>query len=125
MFRHSGIKGMLERCGYIALLHIIYGTFVNLLVSKFREPHPKGRSLVPLLQDSNQNGKIERFSHRGRWGGGGKETPGRSKVLWCIRCNTRWRLCSKWTAGPWLSDISKDPGETKNLIKVHPGVAKE
>ncbi|MGY8781739.1 MAG: arylsulfatase, partial [Fidelibacterota bacterium] len=68
------------------------------------------------------------FSHRGRWGGGGRGKPTRAEAKYygaSIR-NKRWRLVFEMdSAGPWLSDISKDPGETKNLMKVHPEVAEK
>lgn len=90
---------------------------------------PKGRSLLPLL-DNPEAEWPERtiFSHRGRWGGGGRGKPTRAEAKYygaSVR-NDRWRLVFEMDAkGPWLSDISNDPGETTNLIEVYPEIARK
>jgi len=125
-------KGMLGEGVDISALtaHVdLYRTFCQLAGVEIPRSNltPKGRSLVPLLQDSKSKWKDRTlFSHRGRWGGGGRGKPTRAEAKYygaSVR-NKRWRLVFEMdSAGPWLSDISKDPGETKNLIKVHPEVA--
>ena len=92
-----------------------------------------GRSLIPLLQypkGSWQDPWQDRYTffHKGRWGkagaegrwGKGKTDPDDSKYLGFAVRSERWRL-----VGPnELYDLSKDPGETTNVIKQHPETAK-
>ena len=127
-------KGMLSEGVDISALtaHIdLYRTFCQLAGVEIPKSSltPKGRSLLPLLKDPTAKWKDRTlFSHRGRWGGGGRGKPTRAEAKYygaSIR-NKRWRLVFEMDSeGPWLSDISKDPGETKNLIKVHSEVAEK
>lgn len=88
---------------------------------------PAGRSLLPLLEDPDAEwADRSLFAHRGRWGGGGrgKKTRTLAKYYGASVRTQRWRLVYEMDGeGPWLSDISQDPGERKNLINEYPEVA--
>ena len=110
----------------------LYRTFCALAGAKIPESTlpPKGRSLLPLLEDSNAKWSDRTlFTHRGRWGGGGrgKKTRALAKYYGASVRTQRWRLVYEMDSkgGPWLSDISSDPGEQKNLINEFPEVAEQ
>ncbi len=109
----------------------LYRTFCSLAGAKIPESTlpPRGRSLLPLLEDPNAEW-LDRtlYSHRGRWGGGGrgKKTRALAKYYGASVRTQRWRLVYEMDSeGPWLSDISADPGETKNLVNEYPDVAEQ
>jgi arylsulfatase A-like enzyme/pimeloyl-ACP methyl ester carboxylesterase len=109
----------------------LYRTFCSLAGAKIPESTlpPKGRSLLPLLEDPTAEWPDRTLcSHRGRWGGGGrgKKTRALAKYYGASVRTQRWRLVYEMDSeGPWLSDISADPGETKNLINESPEVAEQ
>ena len=109
----------------------LYRTFCGLAGAPIPQSPltPKGRSLLPLLENPKAEWPERTiFSHRGRWGGGGRGKPTRAEAKYygaSVR-NDRWRLVFEMDSeGPWLSDISRDPGESTNLIDTHPGIAEE
>ena len=109
----------------------LYRTFCALAGAKIPESSltPKGRSLLPLLETPEATWTDRTlFSHRGRWGGGGrgKKTRALAKYYGASVRNQRWRLVYEMDGqGPWLSDISADPGEQKNLITEYPEIAEQ
>ena len=109
----------------------LYRTFCELAGAQIPEGPltPNGRSLVPLLENPKVKWKDRTiFSHRGRWGGGGrgKATRAEAKYYGASVRNQQWRLVFEMDSNaPWLSDISTDPGETRNLIDTHPHVAEK
>jgi len=126
-------KGVLGEGVDISALtaHIdLYRTFCQLAGAEVpRGPvTPKGRSLLPLLKNPKSRWPDRTiFSHRGRWGGGGrgKATRAEAKYYGASVRNQRWRLVFEMDSpGPWLSDILKDPGETQNVIDEYPKVYK-
>ena len=75
-----------------------------------------GRSLLPLLKDSNADWPDrELFVHCGRWKDGQRE---QFKFKKCAVRTERWRLVNNKE----LYDISKDPGETNDVAAQHPEV---
>lgn len=109
----------------------LYRTFCDLAGADIPESSltPKGRSLLPLLEKPDADWPERTiFSNRGRWGGGGRGKPTRTEAKYygaSVRSD-RWRLVFEMDSkGPWLSDISNDPGETSNLIETHPEIAEE
>lgn len=78
-----------------------------------------GRSLVPLLKDS-QAPWADRFLfvHVGRWA---KGKAADSKYAHCAVMNQRYRLVNNKE----LYDIEKDPGEKENVIAQHPEEAEK
>ena len=127
-------KGVLGKGVDISALtaHLdLYRTFCDLAGAEIPESPltPKGRSLLPLLENPDANWPERTiFSNRGRWGGGGRGKPTRAEAKYygaSVRSD-RWRLVFEMDSkGPWLSDISTDPGETTNLIQTHPEVAEK
>jgi arylsulfatase A-like enzyme len=88
-----------------------------------------GRSLVPLIKNPNCAWKDRyTFFHKGRWNkegakgrwGKGNTDPDKAKYNGFAVRNEKWRL-----VGKELYDIEKDPGETKDVAKENPEVAKE
>ena len=76
-----------------------------------------GRSLLPLLESSNEKWNDRfLFFHRGRWPKG--EEWQSFKHRFCAVRNQRFRLCNHNE----LYDIQNDPGETKNVAAKHPKV---
>ena len=125
-------KGVLSKGVDIRALtaHLdLYRTFCALAGAPVPESPltPKGRSLLPLLENPKADWPERTiFSHRGRWGGGGRGKPTRveAKYYGASVRNDRWRLVFEMDSkGPWLSDILTDPGETTNLIQTQPDVA--
>jgi arylsulfatase len=125
-------KGVLREGVDIPALtaHIdLYRTFCAIAGVEVPESEvpPAGRSLLPLLEDPDAEwADRSLFAHRGRWGGGGrgKKTRTLAKYYGASVRTQRWRLVYEMDGqGPWLSDISQDPGERKNLINEYPEVA--
>lgn len=114
-------------CAHIDL----YRSFCELAGTEIpqSELNPKGRSLLPLLENPNAKWDDRTlFFHRGRWGGGGrgKKTRELAKYYGMAVRNSRWRLVNIMDRdGSWLSDIANDPGETKNVIELYPEVAEK
>ena len=109
----------------------LYRTFCDIAGADIPESDlpPAGRSLLPLMKDPHATWDDRSlFSHRGRWGGGGrgKKTRELAKYYGASVRTARWRLVYEMDGeGPWLSDISKDRGEGKNLIEEFPEVAQK
>ena len=85
------------------------------------EPREKeklhGRSLVPLLKDSQASWEDRYlFSHRGRWGKG--QAAGAKYGPFSVR-SQRWRLVGRQA----LYDMENDPEQKTNVIDKHPEVA--
>ena len=127
-------KGTLGEGVDVAALtaHIdLYRTFCDIAGADIPESElpPAGRSMLPLMKDPDAKWTDRSlFSHRGRWGGGGrgKKTRELAKYYGASVRTARWRLVYEMDGeGPWLSDISKDPGETVNLITKFPEVAQK
>ncbi|MBB3209301.1 arylsulfatase [Rhodopirellula rubra] len=86
-----------------------------------------GRSLLPLLKDTNASWPDRNLVfHGGRWNkagaprrwGQGETGPESGKYVNFAVRNERWRL-----VGSELYDIENDPGETTDVAKTHPEVA--
>ena len=109
----------------------LYRTFCDIAGADIPESElpPAGRSMLPLMKDPDAKWDDRSlFSHRGRWGGGGrgKKTRELAKYYGASVRTARWRLVYEMDGeGPWLSDISKDRGEAKNLIEAFPEVAQK
>ncbi len=99
----------------------LFPTFVELAKVKIPPNTQKrdGRSLVPLLENADAKWQ-DRYLvfHRGRWAKG--SNPDKSQYKNFAIRSSRFRLIN----GKELYDISKDPGESKNVIEQHPEVAK-
>ncbi len=77
----------------------------------------EGRSLLPLLQDPASSWpRRVLFTHVGRWGRGQAEA---WKYKRCSVRDERWTLVNNAE----LYDLATDPGESKNVIDLHPEVA--
>lgn len=92
---------------------------------------PGGRSLVPLLQDPGADWADRHlFVHKGRWDDGRKNRMSREENKYngaAVRTE-RWRLVfnlSKGKRETQLSDVSKDPGETRDVSGQFPEVVQE
>jgi arylsulfatase len=85
----------------------------------------EGRSLVPLLEN-RQAPWADRvlFTHLGRWERG---KAAQSKYAVCGARSTRYHLVNAAAKGErWeLFDVKSDPGETRNVIREHPEVARQ
>ena len=116
------IDTMLRHIDYFPTLAAIAGA-----------PAPEGldgRSMLPLLLDPETEWE-ERYTffHVGRWAKAGapgnwskgNPDPDASKYARFAVRDERWRLVKK----TMLFDIQADPGETTNVIKDHPEVAKK
>lgn len=92
------------------------------------ELKPDGRSLVPLLEDSQADWPERKlFFHSGRWGQGRTSLATReeSKYNGAAVRTPRWRLVFEVVDGQTvttLSDIRIDPGETTNMADHYPDV---
>ena len=98
----------------------MYKTFADLAGAKLPEKMQEidGRSLVPLLADPTSDWQDrELFFNCGRWNAGKRETLKHKK---CAVRTQQWRLVNH-TA---LFDITKDPGETKDIASQNPEVVK-
>jgi arylsulfatase len=107
----------------------LYRTFCELAGTEIPSSKlpPAGRSLLPLLENPEAAWADRTlFAHRGRWGGGGrgKKTRELAKYYGASVRTARWRLVYEMDGeGPWLSDVTNDPGESKNFIEEYPEVA--
>ncbi|CAH8283569.1 arylsulfatase [Mariniflexile fucanivorans] len=96
----------------------IYQTFVELAGVKLPEKMQplEGRSLVPLLENSNIKWEDRlMFTHCGRWATG--EIDEAQYKSFAVR-NQKWRFVNN----NQLYDIASDPGETTNVFDAHPEV---
>ena len=96
----------------------IYPTFVELAGAKLPEDVQEmdGRSLVPLLEDPKASWPDRNlFIHCGRWLPGKREAAKFSKAA--VRTE-QWRMDNNRE----LFDITKDPGETKDVFAENPEV---
>ncbi|NNE93424.1 MAG: arylsulfatase [Verrucomicrobiales bacterium] len=109
----------------------LFPTFAELVGAKLPgDLELDGRSLIPLIENPDAEWKDRTtFFHKGRWakaGGPGRWSKGNSdpekaKYTGFAVRNERWRLVGKDS----LYDVIADPGEEKNVIDQHPGVARE
>jgi arylsulfatase len=85
-----------------------------------------GRSLVPLLKDSNAPWADRfLFTHVGRWA---KGQAAQSKYRQCSVRGPRYEMVGTGKDGAkrWeLYDLKDDPGETKNIAAEHPEIVRE
>ncbi|WPR73159.1 arylsulfatase [Flavobacterium sp. NG2] len=96
----------------------IYQTFVDLTGAQLpKKMQPlEGRSLLPLLENPKTKWDDRLlFTHCGRWDSGKIDEAKYDKFA--VR-NQKWRFVNN----DELYDIENDPGETKNLFKLHPEV---
>lgn len=96
----------------------IYKTFADLAGAELPQNiQPiEGRSLLPLLQDSNEKWKDRMlFTHCGRWAAGKLSDAKFSKFA--VR-SQKWRFVNNSE----LYDIANDPGESKNVFEIHPKI---
>ena len=78
-----------------------------------------GRSLLPLLSDPKADwADRELFVHCGRWDADKRES---AKFQKCAVRSERWRFVNNKE----LYDISKDPGEKKNVAASHPEIIEQ
>ena len=99
----------------------IYKTFVELAGAKLPEKMQEldGRSLVPLLENPTSNWKDrELFFNCGRWAKGKRDE---FKYTKCAVRSQQWRLVNHTQ----LFDITKDPGEKKDIAKEHPEIVQK
>lgn len=111
----------------------LYRTFCDLAGADIPEGRlpPKGRSLVPLLENPQADWPDRTlFFHRGRWGGlFGKDSSRVDCKYFAAAVRTeRWRLVFEGgRSEPGkvnLSDINVDPGEKQNVADQYPEVVK-
>ena len=121
-------KGMLDEGVDIHGLaaHIdLYRTFCKLAGAEIPDSKlpPRGRSLVPLLEDSGAAWPDRRlFFHVGRWNDRwNKKSRADSKSQGAAVRTPRWR----WVNGTDLYDMAADPGGVTNVAAGHPEVMKE
>ena len=109
----------------------LFPTFAELAGAKL-PADLDGRSLIPLMEYPKGSWKDPwqdryTFFHQGRWNkegagerwGKGNTDPDADKYKKFAVRNERWRLVGK----DQLYDLSKDPGETTNVLKEHPETA--
>ena len=86
----------------------------------------EGRSLVPLLEDSQAVWPDRNLiTHVGRWQRG---KAAEAKYAHCAIRNTRWKLVNTDPKGArsWqLFDLKNDPGEQRDVAAVHPSTVRE
>ena len=99
----------------------IFPTLIELAGAKVpAELHVDGRSLLPLLQNSQASWPDRYlFFHVGRWRKG--SNPDAAKFKKCAVRNQRFRLIDNAE----LYDIQADKGQTTNVIDKHPEVVKK
>lgn len=96
----------------------IYKTFCELAGAKLpaKMQGLDGRSLLPLLENPKAEWPArELFVHCGRWPEGQRD---KFKYIKCAVRSARWRFVNNTE----LYDISKDPGETKDVAASYPEV---
>lgn len=104
----------------------IYPTFCDLAgieIPKSKLP-PKGRSLVPLLENPSANWPDrELFIHIGRWDDGrwNKRTREQQKFTKSAVRNQKWRFVNNTS----LYNISEDPSQKNDVASAHPEVVAE
>jgi arylsulfatase len=111
----------------------LYRTFVDLAGAEIPASKlpPGGRSLVPLLENSDSEWADRKlFVHRGRWDDGRKNKMSRqdNKYNGAAVRTERWRMVYSLQKGEilrHLSDIPVDPGEEINVAAQHPDVVRE
>lgn len=111
----------------------LYRTFTELAGGKIPTSKlpPKGRSLVPLLEDPQANWSDRKlYVHKGRWDDGRKSKRTREESQYASAAirTEQWRLVfglNKNEVITHLSDINQDPSETTNLANKYPAVVKE
>ncbi|MEM9657137.1 MAG: arylsulfatase [Planctomycetota bacterium] len=115
--------GVLEKGRDVDALtaHIdLFPTFADLAGGDIPANQVEGRSVVPLLENPNQEWPDRYlFTHRGRWPKGAD--PNAHKYQACAVRNERYRLINN----EQLYDIAADPGETANVAAKHPEVVRE
>lgn len=97
----------------------MYKTFVELAGAELPNEiqNLEGRSLLPLLEGTTREWTDRMlFTHCGRWATGKVDDAKFEKMA--IR-SQKWRFVNNTE----LYDITKDPGETTNVIEAHPDVA--
>lgn len=98
----------------------LFPTLLDLAGAKQPPNQVEGRSLVPLISDSESEWKDRLlFTHKGRW----KTGVDPNEHQWqdfAVR-NGRYRLVGL----NQLFDMQSDPGQTTNVIEEHPEVAKK
>ncbi|MCC4831809.1 arylsulfatase [Shewanella sp. 10N.7] len=110
----------------------LYRTFSDLAGAKIPASKlpPKGRSLVPLLNEPKADWPDRKlFIHKGRWNDGRKSKRTREESQYASAAirTEQWRLVfglNKDKVITYLSDIHLDPGETTNLSDKYPEVVK-
>lgn len=105
----------------------IFPTFAELAGVKLSDQvrqQVEGRSLVPLLNDSNAPwADRQLFTHVGRWEKG--TDPNLSKHSNCSVRNSQFHLVAT-KRGQWeLFDLKNDPGESQDVAGAHPTVVRE
>ena len=124
--------GRLEPADVSALTaHVdVFPTLLELAGAKLSrrvQAQVEGRSLVPLLENPRAPWPDRiLITHCGRWPKGAPIDDW--KFNSCSVRNTRWHLVSTngGARAQWqLFDVSADPGEKRNVLDEHPGVARE
>jgi len=96
----------------------VFPTLARLAGAKLPNDQVEGRSLLPLLTDSNATWEDRYlFDHKGRWPTGSEPNDHEWKDF-TVR-SSQYRLVD----GNALFDMIADPGQTKNCIDQHPEVA--
>ena len=103
----------------------VYRTFCDLAGAEIPQSQlpPRGRSLVPLLEDPSANwAERQIFVHCARWDDGRKNklTREENRYKKCAIRTERWRLVDNAR----LYDISTDPGQLEDVATEHPDVVK-
>jgi len=96
----------------------VFPTLAEFAGAKLPDGQVEGRSLLPLLADSDAawNDRML-FDHKGRWPTGAEPNDYQWKDF-TVR-NERYRLVGEKE----LFDMKSDPGQTKNCLEQHPEVA--
>ncbi len=109
----------------------IYRTFCDLAGAKIppSKMPPGGKSLVPLLKNKQAEWPSRKlFVHKGRWDDNSKNFKTRDENQYyggAIR-SEQWRLVyATGESEPFLSNISTDPGEQKNVAAANSELVKD
>ncbi|MBK1879898.1 arylsulfatase [Pelagicoccus mobilis] len=111
----------------------LYRTFCELAGARIPDSKlpPLGRSLVPLLENSQSDWPDRKlFVHKGRWDDDrwNKLSREENKFNGAAVRTERWRLVFNLVEGErtvQLSDVSKDPGESRDVAEQYPEVVAE